>query len=584
MMDIKLDKRFEIKDLPDMETIRAEVKKLTTDLELGQTLLLKEHGCRSEGEYKKKCMETGHIMKHSHIGYNTWDTTKECAEKVYTELQKRGSYIDRFGFCLDTLMGLPEELREGQLVGTGLMFKNPDEWKEIGQIVPVQPHCGDHMIATLNGVDNCLNALKAGVTTIGNASHYYTYEWPGIDKEEMRTIDMITAIGVMGEFKDAGVLVHSNLDDGYGGQLNDLANLAGWAKIERYYCEELLNGGLSHCYGNLFSNPINRIIFNMAIWELNPNKIPGSMIYGNTTEFGADFEKNAGALGSYVVGDIISQTCFPTGHAVTAIPASEAVRIPTVEEMVAAHLHVDKLTVKAGPCFAEFLDWDKIKAEKDLLVACANLFFERVMNGLDGLGVDTEHPGEILGMIKAIGPAQLEEYFGVGQADKEALRGRLPVRPTDSFLDLSHKSKTIIGQIDGLKGSLAGVKIIIGSTDVHEFGKQIVKDILCQAGAMVFDLGCTVATAEILDAIIETEGRAVVISTYNGIAYSYGKELLEGMEQRGIRDVSVLMGGLLNEDLDGDELAEDVSDELRSLGIWADNEAKDVVKAIKAAI
>lgn len=583
-MNIKLNKRFEIKNLPDMKTIRAEVKRLTNDLQLGQTLFLKEHGCRTEGEFKKKCMETGHIMKHSHIGYNTWDTTKECAEKVYTELQKKGSYIDRFGFCLDTLMGLPEEKREGQLAGTGLMMRSPEEWLEIGQIVPVQPHCGDNMIATLNGVNNCLNALNAGVTTIGNASHYYTYEWPGIDEEEMRTIDMITAIGIMGEFKDSGALIHSNLDDGYGGQLNDLANLVGWAKIERYYCEDLLGGGLSHCYGNLFSNPINRIVFNQAIWDLNPNKIPGSMIYGNTTEFGPDFETNAGALGNYIVGDIISQTNQPTGHAITPIPASEAVRIPTVDEMVSAHLHVDKLMVKAGPCFSDFLDWDKIRAEKDLLVACGNLFFERVMNGLDDLGVDTEHPGEILGAIKAIGPAQLEEYFGVGRADKDALRGREPVHPTDSFLDLSRKSNTIISQIDGLKGSLAGTKIIIVSTDVHEFGKQIVKDILCQAGAMVFDLGCTVATAEILDAIIETESRAVVISTYNGIAYSYGKELLEGMEHRGIRDVSVLMGGLLNEDLDGDELAEDVSGELRALGIWADNNAKDVVKAIRDAI
>ena len=38
-------------------------------------------------------------MKHSHIGYNTWDTTKVACEKLYYELQKRGSYVDRFGFA-----------------------------------------------------------------------------------------------------------------------------------------------------------------------------------------------------------------------------------------------------------------------------------------------------------------------------------------------------------------------------------------------------------------------------------------------------------------------------------------------------
>ncbi|MBN7774093.1 cobalamin-dependent protein [Clostridium aminobutyricum] len=583
-MDIKMNKRFEIKNLPDMKTIRQEVDKLTKDLQLGQTLFLKEQGCKTEGEYKKRCMENGHIMKHSHIGYNTWDTTKECAEKVYLELKKRGSYIDRFGFCLDTLMGLPEEMRVGQLVGTGLMMRNEDEWKEIGQIVPVQPHCGDNMITTLNGVENCLNALKAGVTTIGNASHYYTYEWPGVDKEEMRTIDTIKAMGIMGKFSDIGVLIHSNLDDGYGGQLNDLANLAGWSKVERYYCEELMGGRLAHCYGNLFSNPINRIIFNRAIWELNKYKTPGSMAYGNTTEFGHDFEVNAGALGSFVLGDIITQMTAPTGHAVVPIPVSEAVRIPTVEEMVSAHLHVDKLMLKAAPCFAEYLDWDRINAEKDLLVACGNLFFERVMNGLDGLGVDTEHPGEIMGAIKSIGPAQIEEYFGVGKADKEALRGRIPVKPTDSFKDLSAKADSIKCQIDGLRDSLSGIKVITATTDVHEFGKQVIKEILLEAGTTVFDLGSTVATAEVLDAIVETESKVVLISTYNGIAYSYGKELLEGMEKRGMKDVGIIMGGLLNEDLDGDELAEDVSKELKAMGIHADNVAQDVVKVVKSCI
>ncbi|MGL5512829.1 MAG: cobalamin-dependent protein, partial [Sporomusa sp.] len=359
-------------------------------------------------------------------------------------------------------------------------------------------------------------------------------------------------------------------------------NLAGWAKIERYYCEELLNGGLGHCYGNLFSNPVNRIIFNMAIWEMNPNHIPGTMVYGNTTEFGYDFEINAGALGNYIVGDIIAQKSIPTGHAIVPIPVSEAVRIPTVEEMVAAHLHVDKLMAKSAPCFAEFLNWDKIIAEKNLLVACGNLFFERVMNGLDGLGVDLTHPGEIIGTIKAIGPAQLEEYFGVGKADKAVLRGRIPVKPTDSFKDLAAKTNAIMMQIDGLKDSLTSTKVIVAATDVHEFAKQMIKEILLEAGATVFDLGSTVSTAEVLDAIVETECKVVLISTYNGIAYSYGKELLEGMQKRNLKDIGVIMGGLLNEDLDGDELAEDVSAELRSMGINADNSAKDIMKAVKA--
>jgi len=227
-MDIKMNKRFEYKDLPDMKSIMSDVDKLTKDLKIGQTLFLKEKGCKTEGEYKKKCLGNGHVMKHSHIGYNTWDTTKEACEKLYNELQKRGSYIDRFGFCMDNVMGLPEEWRKGQIQGTGLVMKNEDEWMQIGQIVPVQPHCGDMMIGMMNGVENCMNALRAGVTTIGNMSHYYNYEFPGIDREDHRTINTMTAVGIMGKFKEDGRKVLIAAADTFRAAAGD--QLAEWAR------------------------------------------------------------------------------------------------------------------------------------------------------------------------------------------------------------------------------------------------------------------------------------------------------------------------------------------------------------------
>lgn len=52
------------------------------------------------------------------------------------------------------------------------------------------------------------------------------------------------------------------------------------------------------------------------------------------------------------------------------------------------------------------------------------------MNALDDMGVDLKHAGEIVAVLKAIGPAQLEEAFGSGKRDKNAMRGRIPVKPT----------------------------------------------------------------------------------------------------------------------------------------------------------
>ena len=64
--------------------------------------------------------------------------------------------------------------------------------------------------------------------------------------EDYRTTDYIKAMAVMGEFKDQGVAMHCNLDDGYGAQFHDVANLLGWAKLERYMAEELMGGRVAH--------------------------------------------------------------------------------------------------------------------------------------------------------------------------------------------------------------------------------------------------------------------------------------------------------------------------------------------------
>ncbi len=165
-MEIKMKKRFEYKNLPDMKSILDEVGKVAADTVIGKTLFMEEKGVASEAEYKRKMAEEGHIMKHSHIGWNSWDATAKGVEEVYNTLQKRGSYVDRFGFCLDWVMGVPAEYRDKLPIGTGLTFKDPDEWQKLGQIVPVQPHLGDHMIASCNSFENTRYSLAAGVTTI----------------------------------------------------------------------------------------------------------------------------------------------------------------------------------------------------------------------------------------------------------------------------------------------------------------------------------------------------------------------------------------------------------------------------------
>lgn len=579
-MKIQVNRRFNEKELPDMQTIVSDAKKIASGITIGETLFMKEHGVKSEVEYKKKMMEAGKIMKHSVIGWNSWETTAEGIKKVYDGLKEAGSSIDRFGICCDWIMGVPEEYRDRFQASGSLILNTPDEWKKLGQVVPAHPHLGDHMIGSLNGVENVTNALNAGVTSIGNLAQYFTYEYPGLEMEEYRTTDYIKAMAIMAEFKDAGVCMHCNLDDGYGALFHDVANLLGWAMIEKYVAEDLVGGALAHCYGNLFSDSFLRIVFNRALSMINKHGTLGTFINGNTIDYGPNIARNYGVLCAYALPDVACQLMYPSGYAVAPVPFTEAIRIPAPEEIIEAQLTMDTVIEKA-PYYARYIDWDKVNGDAEILVTGANVFFERVMNGLSDLGVDITHPGEIMSVLKAIGPAQLEEAFGSGKHDEKAMRGRIPVRPTSIVQTINKiESDALQKQQFSGEGPLSGVTALVGSTDVHEFGKEVIKNYLRKAGAQVFDLGTSVAISEIIDNLIETGSKVLCMSTYNGMAYSFGRDLLKALEENGLGDTHVLMGGRLNEAMDGSDVPIDVSDKLTAMGINTDNDIDTIAATI----
>ncbi len=582
-MKLDFNWKFDIKNLQDLSSMKRDIEKTAGDLKIGRTKFMEKNHVSSEREYKERMMKEGVIMKHSAIGYNTWETTEDAVRTVFNTLKEGGSYITRYGVCMDWVMGVPEEFRDRMQPGSGAILKNEKEWMAIGQIEAVQPHLGDHMIGSLNSLHNVMNGLKAGVTTIGNFSHYYTYEYPGFDMDEYRTNDMCKGLLLMAKFRDNGTIVHSNLDDGFGAQFQDMANLVGYAKLERYIAEELLGARLGHCFGNLFNDPMVRIIFNVAMSKINTYKTPGSMIYGNTIDFGFNMPRNYANLTSYSMADAIGQLLCPTGHAITPIPITEAIRIPNVEEIIEAHNTVD-MAIEQAHYYKDFIDYSAVEAEAELLVACGNVFFERVLNALDDHHIDINHPGEMLAALKAIGPAQLETNFGSGERKAGAMRGRVPVRSTSIVKEIGKQQNFIMGEIKDLdKKPLKGVNLIVASTDVHEFGKEICKNLMIEAGANVFDLGTTVSVNEVADAVIETESKAILISTFNGMAYSFGKAMTDKLAEINVK-VPFIMGGRLNEPMDGNDVPVDVSDRLSAMGINTDNDMQKIVDYLKEAL
>ena len=66
-------------------------------------------------------------------------------------------------------------------------------------------------------------------------------------------------------------------------QVNDYANVVGWAYLERYIVEGLFGAKLVHCFGGVTSDPLMRVAWIMIMREVHGDDCVGSMWYGDTS-------------------------------------------------------------------------------------------------------------------------------------------------------------------------------------------------------------------------------------------------------------------------------------------------------------
>ena len=126
-MELIINRRFNEKELPDMKSLLAEGHKQAEQVSIPETLFMKTHGVRSEAEYKRKMMAQHKVMTHSHIGWSDVQYTAKAFHEVYDALHAVGYTIDRFGVCLDGSMGVPEKYRDRVIVGSGQIYRTPEE-------------------------------------------------------------------------------------------------------------------------------------------------------------------------------------------------------------------------------------------------------------------------------------------------------------------------------------------------------------------------------------------------------------------------------------------------------------------------
>ncbi len=566
---------------PGIDSIRAEAARLGRGIEIGRTAFFDEMGVSSELEYKRQAVKDGRIMAHAHIGMSSWQATADALKKLYAEARKRGVLVDRYGLCLDRRMGLPAQLRGRVPAETGPTLNTPEDWRAVARLVPIQPHMGDFMIGFPASVENTMMALQAGVTTIGNLSQYFSMQAPLWRDQVATAAETVKALAVLGSLREKGVMLHSYLEDGLGALFYDCATVAGWAMLERYLAEELLGAKLTHCNGGLTSDPLKRAGWIFALDRIHSGDCVGSMFYGDTISFSEDFEWNRGMVAEYMLWDAMAQVVCPTGHALHPLPVTEAVRVPSGEEIIDAHIFARRV-IETAQRMAPQVDFSGARDFADQIVEGGNTVCRKALDGLREAGVDTANPLEMLYVLKRLGAAAFEDMFGAGKPGEGFPRGRMPVAATDVFEHTRVKKDRILEEISpGLPGMAEGKTFVLASTDVHEHALFLLHQLLQEAGARIINLGPEMNTGQIATAVKDHAPDGLVISTHNGMALEYACKLKRDLERMDC-PVPVFIGGRLNQKYEDRDMPVDVEEEIRELGFHPCREVKEIFSYLKA--
>jgi len=455
---------------------------------------------------------------------------------------------------------LPPQLRARAAAETGPMLVEQEDWTALAQTAPIQPHLGDFMIGQPASVANSVQALRIGCTTIGNLSQYFTFEAPGWNDAAATAAQTCQAMQLLAQFRGQGVMLHSYLEDGFGALFRNCASVAAWAMLERYIVEELIGARLTHCIGGLTRDPLKRAGWVLALHDIHQGEQVGSMIYGDTLSFGREFEKNRAVTAEYLLWDILIQLHAPSGHAVLPLPVTEAIRIPSADEIIEAQLFGRQVEASARRLYPHV---DFTAAEGFATVVCreGREIFNNALTGLRELGADTRNPLQLLYVLKQLGAPAFEQLFA---ADVEKLQSP----PTDMYSlsqQVIEEHRPMFAEAS-LRSSVKGMRLLVASSDVHEHATGALAQLLDEAGAEVVYLGAEQDPADLVTALRQQPADALLLSTHNGMALEYANQLKQLLDAESL-SLPVIMGGVLNQKVDGQALPVAVVDELKALGM-----------------
>lgn len=564
-------------DLPDGREAVQEGRRLGEKLERAPSMYLQAKGFRSELDYRVHAREHGISSTCMNLGLATWDETREALLSIHEDALRRGVRPpDRFNLLAERRMGLPKHLRADAPQETGPVLWSEQDWWELTHTVPIQPEAADNCIGGPGSLDNVLDALAAGVTYVGVFSQY-TWRWPYWDDEVAQTMAFLKAVGVLASKREEGVCFDTYLEDGYPGVFHDYSSYVGWAMLERHIARELCGAEFSISWGGLTTDPITKSAMTLALSDVN-ERVPCAFVQGDTIGNREDIDANFAVMSTDVLFMKLLDSHYKLGGAPIAVPVTEMVRIPTWQEVSTVQA-VSRRLEDYVPMLDATIDWKHIESVRDRLVEGGRRFFENAMRTIAEAGVDMQDPARLLFVLKRLGAHGCEELFGAGEADSNYPGGRRPIMQTDLVRQTMQERSRLLETLSVREADprLRGRKVVVSSTDVHEFAEFLLVSTLEAVGSDVVDFGINRDPEDIVKVALETNAEAVVVTTHNGVARSFATKLREELERAGMGDTHVYMGGVLNEDIDGSEIPVDVREDLARIGVHTPSDIEGLI-------
>ena len=131
--------------------------------------------------------------------------------------------------------------------------------------------------------------------------------------------------------------------------------------------------------------------------------------------------------------------------------------------------------------------------------------------------------------------------------------------------DLAKKAAEKVSLEELKTFSVSNLKIVTATTDVHEYGKRLLEEVLDSIDLEIIDGGVSTDAKKLAEDARHAD--AIFLSTYNGIALDFLKNLNQELDKQECK-VPIFIGGKLNQVLlsSNSDLPVDITNELADRG------------------